>query len=435
VRYRGIALTTPDMKRIRSTETNAVAPRYIVAALFLFIFISQFKDDQAAISATRFWSSLSTNPYIAILKSNAVVAVVPLAGLAIASLLTLRRLAFRVLPISLLFILLSLVATLRGLLGDQDSGYKTLNSCIIFTAATIYISILVGTIGSEKYRSILISALTYSAIFLIGCNGFNYFTGFGFVSGNPRLFGTTIHPNFMGVQAAIACLLIMARITSAQRFISRLFLIFFLLVGVLILRETGSRTAGIIFLVGTFVYFWAKSRFALSRASIIGLCFIIVISVVIAAGPDSVLGSSFDRGFGSGDTRSSALANLFDQISLNPFFGAGYFAGSSENSYLRGWAAYGIIYELVLLTIVLRILYLAVRSARLHKKNENLSLFAALSFGLAIGALLEGYLVDNFSYPCLVWFLVGTPLLPIPSGENMRQQISGRSKIGDRVAA
>ena len=80
------------------------------------------------------------------------------------------------------------------------------------------------------------------------------------------------------------------------------------------------------------------------------------------------------------DTRSAAWGAMWDMISEHPLWGAGTFGWATENSFLKGWSAFGFLYALGFLCMIATVL-LALAHKSLRTPGEGLLLRHCLRHG------------------------------------------------------
>jgi len=303
-------------------------------------------------------------------------------------------------------IFLALIAAIRGWIFSDDFGFKLLQAgCItllIFLVATFFIS----RRGFSVYANDLAEGMVAASMVFLCINAFNYIYGYGFVPGNPRFFGSSIHPNFIGIQLAICNLTIFSKVRKNFHF-KNLIIILLLLVGFLMQINTGSRSSLLVFGAGVLGYFFAQSKFKLNKNLIFyGLLLFLTLMIFLYFVPSDIL-LALDRGANGGDTRSEAWSQMISKIYENIFFGAGHFVGASENSYLRFIVTYGIIYGVMILLLIIKAVKNLFMLNKLHGAHiTSLNLFFGLFVGLLVGGSFEGYLADVWSFPQTIFLLL-----------------------------
>lgn len=388
----------------------------LTAMLWFFLLLAaSLKDDSDAIATSAFWSELAVHPAIAALKANSQL-FLALAAVAGALSFGRARPAFvQVSGAAFALLLLSGAASLRASFFGTDSAVKLLQASLMIMFILASSGNFIASRGIVSFRQQARNALyLFSAAFVV-INTLNFALGYGFVPGNPRFFGTSSHPNFIGVQLAICNIVVASRLLGPNLLRERgsATAILLLVAGLTAQFATGSRTALIVLFIGLGTLWLARRKYKPSVGSLISLVlFALICSYVFFTLYGT--GEAYSRGE-SGDTRTAAWFRMLQLISVRPWLGQGYFTGNSENSYLRAMAAFGIPYGLMLLALaffcVYRHLRLAWSSRHDLKSPEHLQF--ALLLALLAGSMLEAYLTDSWSLPKLVFILLTITALPV----------------------
>jgi hypothetical protein len=322
------------------------------------------------------------------------------------------------------------LALVRVGLQSGDEYVKMIYGLTIVMIVIGYMSAIAGTYGATALHMCSGNAVALFSFFLIAANGVEYLSDNGVIPGESRMFGTAGHPNFTGVQLALSsiCLfiwprrkLIYAKVAGGVG----------LIIGLFLVVQTGSRTALVMVLSG--IILAASSRFTLSTVAkslwLVGAA--VVLFIVYQYLDNGLLEfSAFSRGLSGEDTRSSVWLSLLGEIAENPLWGNGTHIAFSENSYLRAWAAYGIVYAVLLATLAFRILKSHFYSSRFGAADETASLFFGLTGALLLGAIFEGYLLDVFSVPVVFLFylscLADSKRVPASAAEPIPQAVYAR---------
>lgn len=377
----------------------------------LLLLSASLKDDLGAIETNIFWSDLAVSPIVAALKSYSYQ--LAIIGLCCGGYFILMEKAFSIKRnrISFFFIVLWGFAVLRIYINDENLAFRFLISFVLYLFIFYVLSAAIELYGIKLVKfNFAIAMYVFSLIFVL-TNFLNLLSGYGFVPGNPRFFGTSIHPNFIGVQLAICNIILLASVVGGWRFygyIGVAISIFVLVVGVVSQLATGSRTALLILIFGMMLIFYRKNKLIFY---VLAIAVSLIASILIIYIANDVFGvaESFFRGVGQSDTRTEAWYSMLKNIESAPLFGLGVFQGFSESSYLRLMVVFGVPYGILMIAL-LTILIVhhfkmdALAENYFHQKN----LFIALTAGLSIGAFFEGYLTDLWSLPKLMFvFLVG----------------------------
>lgn len=375
-------------------------------AFFLALFLAAaFKNDADAIATSEFWSELQMAWYAGLLKQNSNVFLL-LVGLSGGALIAKwRKWTLAKNPMATLVIALATFAFLRGVAYDDSAGLRLGQSLVL----VVFILGVAEMAASKFSREVLADAIT-RALFLFSCifiavNLGSWAEGYGFAPGVPRLFGTAVHPNFLAIQLMVCNIVLLAFLRGHGRLASLVALLG-LLAGIWLLVLTGSRNGLLCFGLGAMAFILARGRFKTSMWLVATGVLTGAAAAAIVLLPSEVL-LGFDRGADQ-DNRTSAWIRMIEAIAEEPFFGNGFDPLASENSYLRSFATYGVFYfsaHIALMVLSTRRLLAALRASNC---SHALALFYALQIALLFGGIFEGYLVDAFSLPMLVFLLTAT---------------------------
>ncbi len=383
--------------------------KWNAATLFvlLLLFSAAFKDDTDAIANNQNWSGLAIPNWLNDIKSNSEVLLI-IAGI-IGLSISLRKISFRFrigYP-ALSLLTLSFFSVIRTIQDHPDSTLKLSTSFLLI----LFIFYVCGRIstqsGVESLKKVVINAITHFSIIFILINGAIYGLGYGYVPQNPRYFGSSIHPNFVGTQLAICNIFITSKIIDLfNKKQVGVLLVIILLLGLWLTLASGSRTALAILVTGISTLIITSNKFKLKWWMTAIIILLIPLALYIAN--KSELEIAFYRGENGSDTRTAAWLSMIQEISEHPWLGYGYFSGQSENSYLRAMNAFGIPYGALLIGIVFfcigKLLIQSLRDSRLPSSPQHLLL--ATFIAISIGGIFEGYLVDAWSLQKLIFVLV-----------------------------
>lgn len=183
---------------------------------------------------------------------------------------------------------------------------------------------------------------------------------------------------------------------------------------VVMILWTGSRTSLGMLVVGcTGVAFSRLGRVVL-LLPVAGIFF--AVALKLFGSGFSEASTVLDRIGGGGDTRTEAWSRMLDAALANPLFGAGVeSAGSSENGWLYGFAAYGV--GMLALSLLLTVIGLVqvIKAVRMRwslpvGSQSPLDLSAALVAAYFGGAIFEGFFSARIS-PNLVFIMIFTGVL------------------------
>ena len=377
----------------------------------LLLLLAAFKDDSSLIAQSEYYSELAWHPLVSGIKRYSWIMFLLLAGVGFISLIRKRNITFGRDSSTLLIVALSGFAFLRGGVYSEALGIKLLVAFVLIIFIYIYTELILTNQGLIYYESSLRSALVLFSLCFILLNALNYFLGYGFVPGNPRYFGTTTQPNFIGVQLAICNIILLSKM-QLKRVFSLVLLLLIFVIGVLMQIASGSRTGLIVLMTGIIAFCFAKKMFSFKRIGFLSIISAFVIGIVCVAflyfSPYAIM-LAFDRGLNGADTRSEVWRGMIGDILNNPLFGVGYSLAGVENSYLRGAANYGLFYAVFLLWYVQAVVRKFYKLSVGDGASEiDFGLYFSLALSLAFGGIFEGYLVDSVSVPLFVFILVST---------------------------
>ncbi|WP_374494569.1 O-antigen ligase family protein [Zoogloea sp.] len=379
---------------------------FIRLMLLGLAFLALFKDDSSVIENSEFWTELEWDPISMMFKKVSLYVGLLGAAAGCALILMCRKKVVRLGSASLPYLGLLLYVVFRVAVEGESAAGKYVLGFVLMLVLLVAIEFYISNFGVGQCVSELSFSLGVVAIFYVLLNFVGMVMGYGYVPGNPRFFGTSSHPNFIGVQLAL-CDLTLLYLLNRSRSVSAILVVLVLLaVGLYMQAASGSRTGLAVFAVGLVFWMLASRGFKLKASLIYAM---IVFGVLCLAGYlyfFADIADAFDRGDHGYDTRSEVWAALLKTSLENPIFGTGYFIAASENSYLRGAAAYGVPYALVLVGVVCKASFDLYRGVRISSRiRPELALFLSYLMALSAGGVLEGYLIDTLSYQILVFVL------------------------------
>ena len=120
---------------------------------------------------------------------------------------------------------------------------------------------------------------------------------------------------------------------------------------------------------------------------------------------------SYERVLSLQDTRSVSWSQLYKEGMLNPIFGTGVAdAGASENSYLYGFAAYGMPFLAIILLFLFVSIVHCFNLLRLGMQNAfcrpYIDLFIGFNMMYFAGSMLEGYILARASYILMFMLII-----------------------------
>lgn len=385
------------------------------AALTVFVFFllcaAGLKNDTSGFADSDMWIDLALPSYAEIVKRYSMIYFAAAAGVGGLMVLASPALSSRLVLAPLLLMALVGYAAISNLVGvafTPPGTYVAFVPTVSFVLIQVMIFLVISTsiarIGYQRaIDAAFVGLIGFSFVF-IALNIAVYVSGMGYASSVNRFFGTTVHPNFLGVLTAccnVACL----RLASERRLLIRAAAAAALAGGLFLQYLAGSRTGILCLFCGCGLYIWfltGRSKLLLvlggtlaALGILAGLLFLGdgAVDSMGAASPLSRNGSVFEN------NRSGIIANLLSSIATNPLFGVGTSPGGTANSYLRGWASYGLVYTVLQLTF-LSLLFLGLARTAVYSRTG--ACFLSLCVTLALGAFFEGYLLDNFSSPVML---------------------------------
>ncbi|MCK1546331.1 hypothetical protein IVB12_31430 [Bradyrhizobium sp. 179] len=310
----------------------------------------------------------------------------------------------RIGPLFAVVLLMQTIAALRGFALDTDLGIKLAFGIAAFMIIYVFVSSEIVADGkTATMKSIFIGCVLFAAIIIL-INIHEMARGFGYAVNVPRFFGTSSHPNILGATCGIAACTFWHYFRQTDGRINQISSLVLFGLSCYLLVKTGSRSGMVIPVVYFFFFEFSRQNYLLVAASLIGAT--ILIYLIVSNDIDLAnLSNSFYRGdYSSGDTRSLAWGLLVDEINENFMFGSGIFTKATENSFLRGWANYGVFYAALyaaLQFVVLCRCVMLLRSSPLFVRY-----FACLFIGLFASSILEGYMIDAYGVPIVYLYIV-----------------------------
>lgn len=369
-------------------------------------FLALFKDDSSVIANSEFWTELEWDPISMIFKKISLYVGLLAAACGCLVVLMCRKKVIRFGGVSLPYLGLLLYVVLRvAVEGDGVVGKYVLGFVLMFVLLAA-IEFHISSFGVGRCVRDLSFSLGLVAVFYVLLNFFGMVMGYGYVPGNPRFFGTSSHPNFIGVQLALCDLTLLYLLASVRRVGLRLLFVVVLALGVYMQAASGSRTGLAVFAVGLIFWMLAFRGFRVKASFVYGMGVFGVFCLIGYFYFFSDIADAFDRGDHGYDTRSEVWAALLKTSLDNPLFGTGYFIAASENSYLRGAAAYGVPYVLVLISLICTATFSLYKGIRVSSRiRPELSLFLSYLVALSAGGVLEGFLIDTLSFQIFIFVL------------------------------
>lgn len=388
---------------------DVAKPRLIAKAGWVTVFVfsvlcvAAFKNDSENIVG-RGWSGLKMHDWVLTLTR---LSPLLLGGAIIASaielminkrLRLLKNSAVATLALAIIVSAVRLLEESALMFAKQSAGL------LIFLFVYAYLSMAVARLGSTCVTAEFHKGAFWAACAVIAVNILNVATGNGYIVNAPRLYGTTVHPNFLGVQLAL-CLLAVVTFRFKARWKNLVALAPLVVACLYLIVMTGSRTSLVMVATGILcAAFYADMTQSARTIAMVGLLALVGYAAALALQPAVDL-AIYDRGTGGSDTRTRVWGIMWDSFTENPMFGAGILQQASENSYLRALASFGLLYSIPFLLCVAFTYKRIMSRVRRDKHRANIFM-TCLFFSLLAGGMLEGYLVDTFSLPLVLFFMV-----------------------------
>ncbi|MBP1852674.1 O-antigen ligase family protein [Rhizobium halophytocola] len=419
------------MRRIFKSAGTATAyvdeDLSLFAALLSLLLLAALKNDSSLGEVGDLVTQMVSHPFVALLKSKSIYIFAPVFALSIAAMVFFKsRLTVKPAMPSLLFCALLLYATIRAAIGGSDLGSKVFQGLLIMTLVAVFTGLRRVNRGDATVSHTIALVFFWFSIIIVALNLFTYLSGYGYVGINARFFGTTAHPNFIGAQLAIAAISL-THFSIRASFGKAIAICLLAVASLWLIYCTGSRTAIVIAVTGIYVASWAK----LSARAKVGLTAVVLLGIIVA-----VLSGGFQLGddemsvYDRGNTRDAAWSYLVDAIVENPMWGRGYFEGFSEDSWLRGWSTFGVLYFVLMVSAILSGAWRLTARRQSHPVHRmNLSLLLGLLCGLCAGAVFEGYLCDTFSVPVLSVVFVLAAASPAKGRSKATRQVSSKTHL------
>ena len=371
-------------------------------SVFSILFAATYRDDADLVSmgATGDFSDVAQSPFVGMLKAVAIYAfAIPILAVAL-GLIKKPQIGRVIGPLTSILSFLVVLLMLRLLPGAPDVSGKMLSTIGVLSLIVI---LAMCTAGAKRAKEANVVAIAiYKGVFAFAMmhsmvNATLSLTGFG--AHKSRFLGTSIHPNFIGVQMACCAVLMLGGLRGG--FGRGLLALLGVTAALIALVAAGSRTGLVVFGTG-FIVFWGVRGLKLWQAVLLALLTLALSFGVIVSGSSrfDVSMDQYDRG--GADTRAEAWTTMWQAVNDSPLIGGGVYPQASESSYLRGWAAIGILYVLSYIAFLLA----AVRAALLLPRRSDGSVqtiaFIGVIFALLSGGFFEGYLLDTLSFPIIV---------------------------------
>lgn len=361
-------------------------PSLILILIFLGFLFSGYKNDGLSLLNSEWWSDITYHPFVNFLKNNNLFFGVLFVAISLIGIIKNLNKKVYIGYISILFIYINTLFTIRIFFESFEQGMKLLQSLIIYIFFLLGLVFLRSNLNINNYSDKIIKSLYFFSIFYTSVSMINYIFGYGFSSGIDRYFGVTTHPNFSAVQQGLMTIILL------YFFIRKINIIRFLILilGFYLLLITGSRTGVLLFAFGALTLLLLERRFSLFNKVLTGI-FITLFSIIYF-----VYFSFSNRLLEGENTRSEAWESMVVMISEKPIIGYGEFVGYSENSYMRSMIVYGIPLSLFYFILLI---YVGYKLFIFSRHNDRLIIFFAIYVSLMVSAIFEGFIIDLWSMP------------------------------------
>ena len=176
-------------------------------------------------------------------------------------------------------------------------------------------------------------------------------------------------------------------------------------INLLFLGWSGSRTGGLMFMVGLMAVLYSRIGKAILLLPIAAVLFWILASLAT----ELQIGANLERFVSTANTRDWVWTGMLQAAFENPLIGIGWRGGElgTENSYLGALSAYGIIYFLLTMTLltvsVWQCINFNLRKRWLRPEQRAIvDIFTAFNAMFFAGALFEGYILARSFIPQLM---------------------------------
>lgn len=284
----------------------------------------------------------------------------------------------------------------------QEQGWviKSLSVVIVVLYFLLVVSNLSFYKRGFRYDNV-VNGMYYGGSLFCLYNLAVYFLIPDLVTWKGRVFGVTMHPNFLGVAAALSFILCFYKLFEARTksVYVNLYAYLATFVSLYIVYLSDSRTA--LGLCAFGVMYWVSLRikdYTLKSVFILGGTIVALLTYSLYMGGAVGSDDLGERGF----NREATWEELWNNVLDPTFFGLGK-VGATANSYLFAIVATGIFggifFYYTIINIVKNIRAVSIRPQVFYN---------VLSVALLIAAFLEGFLLDALSIPVLFfWILIG----------------------------
>jgi hypothetical protein len=307
--------------------------------------------------------------------------------------------------ISIQSILMLLMALYAGLMQFFHEDSSAAIEAIGFAFATIPCFALAAGLSTRGYDAclnVLRMMMWVSVVWTFCCSVQFVINPKYLLSNQGRFFGILGNAQHAAVLVAIMAVIALWLLMHDSRKRTKILWITLLAINLLFLIWTGSRTGGLMFIIGLMSILYAR----IGKAVLLFPVALLVVWGLAALATALEINANLERFVSLENTRQGVIAGQLTAIVENPLIGVGWRgeAISTENSYLGGFGAYGIIY--FLLTVVLlavsmwKCFRLTTQRRWLAREQRPLiDLFCAFNFMYFAGAMFEGFILARSFAP------------------------------------
>lgn len=394
--------------------TATLGTRLLFWTTFSIMFAVTYKDDAAAFATSKWLSDYQQPAYVLLLKqiSIAALALPPVAIIVLSlSKPVLNPTGFwatKTLAVLWLWELARLASS------ENLYAFQILAGGAIFIAFLLAFMLTARVGRASDAAQTVLHAMAALCLIHVIINLSTIVAGHGFH--NSRFIGTTIQPNFIGVQMAISTLLLWSQ-TGFKGWTRPIYLAGAVTAAILLILS-GSRTGVALLAVAITTYLMLRG---INKKFLIPVLFAAVATVAVASlsFPSDIELGQYDRG--GQNTREEAWSSLSLIIQSAPIAGQGELPLASESSYLRGWATVGLPFPILFLG-ALAVLSVQIAQGMMRRQNVRvIAAFGGCAMGCLFGGVFEGYLIDSFTFTLFAFLfsLVGfeAAIKPIPASK------------------
>jgi len=320
---------------------------------------------------------------------------------------------FHIMSTALVFyFIFELVISMRTLYaGDFTRGY--------FGAISYVLIILTFGLGLARWlqdeqdvRALLRAVAAGGGLFVIG-SLYQYFINPADIVWGNRLLGTTGNANHAALVLASsippACYMFLR---TGGRTAWRLGYAILIAALSVCLVWTGSRTGGLVALLGIVLLF----RFRLGKLAVaLAICGVLVFTMIKVL-DETGISTIASRFLDIHDTRSEAWGHMIDMFKANPVIGAeAADVMVSENSYLLIASRTGMVglipFTISVVAVIVGLIKLQRIKPFLREHVLLADLVTAGIVSIAVGGMFEGYLFATYSFPLFTLFIYANLML------------------------